>query len=445
MNQKTLIGGAIALAAAAGICLLWHSARSTESNAIRLHLNGKQPAPDFQADKLDLNGNGTVDRFDLFRAKLRAVFKGKDALYPAYYTANHAKQLGRTAFHPETGTLWCSHSGTGIAFRFYGNECRLYLTADSAYSGGEAAAARYAVFLNDELVTDTQLLEPEQTVTLINPTDENTPAAVRVVKLSESAFSSLGIREICIAASKGISEKHPDGLLIPEEPNPHLIEFIGDSITCGYGIDGVYGTDTFKTATENAMKSYAYRTAQILHADYSLVSFSGYGIISGYTSNGKALTNLVVPRYYAQTGHNAAALEEHHKIQDDLWGFAPQPDLIVMNLGTNDASYTGSDSGKQREFAAGYTSFLKTIREKNPDAPILCTLGIMGQALCDAIDLAVMNYTEETGDTNIRTMRFDMQSETEDGVVIDWHPSAVTHSKAAEKLSGEIRAWLGWD
>ena len=50
MNKKRLIGGAVALAAAAGVCLLWHCAESTESNAIRLHLNGKQPAPDFQAD-----------------------------------------------------------------------------------------------------------------------------------------------------------------------------------------------------------------------------------------------------------------------------------------------------------------------------------------------------------------------------------------------------------
>ena len=115
----------------------------------------------------------------------------------------------------------------------------------------------------------------------------------------------------------------------------------------------------------------------------------------------------------------------------------------MINLGTNDSSYTGTDAAKQKEFVAGYTEFLKKVREKNPDAPILCTLGIMGQTLCDAVELAADTYTKETGDTNIRTMRFDMQSEA-DGVVVDWHPSAVTHQKAADKLTGVIRDWLGW-
>lgn len=443
MNKKRLIGGAIALAAAAGVCLLWHCAESTESNAIRMHLNGKQPVPDFYAAKLDRNGSGTVDRMDYIKAKLHAVFSGDAALYPAYFTADQAKQLGRTAFHPETGTLWCSLSGSGIAFRFYGRECTLCLTADSAYTGGDTVAARYAVYLNDSLITDAQLLEQEQSVTLVNPADEETPAQVRLVKLSESAQSSLGIREICVASSKRIYQKYHDDLLAPAEAKPHLIEFIGDSITCGYGVDGQNGVDPFKTANENVTKSYAYLTAETLNADYSMVSYSGHGIISGYTTNGKALTSQLVPRYYAQTGHSTAVIESRHKIQDDIWDFKKQPDLIVINLGTNDSSYTGTDAAKQKDFAKAYTEFLKVIREKNPDAPILCTLGIMGQTLCDAVELAVTDYTNETGDTGIRTLRFDMQSEA-DGVVVDWHPSAVTHKKAADKLSGFVRDWLGW-
>lgn len=442
MKKKRLIGGAIALAAAAGACLFWKCAESTESNAIRMHLNGKQPVPDFFASKLDLNGNGNVDRMDYLKSKLHAFGSGQ-ALYPAYFTADQAKQLGRTAFHPETGTLWCGLSGTGIEFSFYGKECTLSLTGDTACSLGDTVAARYAVYLNDALVTDTQLTEQEQSVTLTNTADEETPARVKLIKLSESAQSSVGIREICIASSRRIFSQYQNGLLIPADPKPHLIEFIGDSITCGYGVDGQYGVDPFKTANENVMKSYAYLTAEALNADYSMVSYSGHGIISGYTTNGKALTSQLVPRFYAQTGHCSAVLENRHKIQDDIWSFAVQPDLIVINLGTNDSSYTGTDAAKQKEFVAGYTEFLKKIREKNPDAPILCTLGIMGQTLCDAVELAADTYTKETGDTNIRTMRFDMQSEA-DGVVVDWHPSAVTHQKAADKLSGVIRDWLGW-
>ena len=97
-----------------------------------------------------------------------------------------------------------------------------------------------------------------------------------------------------------------------------------------------------------------------------------------------------------------------------------------------------------KDFAAAYAEFLKTIREKNPDASIVCSLGIMGQTLCDAVEAAAAGYTKETGDTNIRVLRFDVQSEA-DGYAVDWHPSAATHEKAAAKLSAFIRDWLGWE
>lgn len=51
---------------------------------------------------------------------------------------------------------------------------------------------------------------------------------------------------------------------------------------------------------------------------------------------------------------------------------------------------------------------------------------------------------EETGDTKISAMRFDLQSEA-DGYVVNFHPSEVTHRKAAEKLVAEIKEVMGWE
>lgn len=42
----------------------------------------------------------------------------------------------------------------------------------------------------------------------------------------------------------------------------------------------------FKNSTENGSKTYAYKTAQNFDADYSIVSVSGIGVVSGYTSAG---------------------------------------------------------------------------------------------------------------------------------------------------------------
>lgn len=444
MKKGLLIGGIAVIAAIAAAGIIYWQAESTESNTIRMLL-GADWVPDAAVvETYDLNHDGKVDKMDLFKAKMNAVFSGEEALYQEFFTADAAKQLGRTAFHDDTNTLWCSLSGSGIEFSFLGRECKLLLVGDSAATGGDAVAPRYAVYLNDELIEDAQLTEEKHTVTLQNTGSEEEPAKVRLVKLSESMQSSLGIEVIGIGASKEIHRKYGRDVLRPAAEKEHLIEFIGDSITCGYGVDGEYGKDSFKTANENVTKAYGYLTAQKLDADYSMVSYSGHGIVSGYTTGSEPVTNQLVPKFYGQVGHGYGIIEGKHKIQDDLWDFARQPDLVVINLGTNDASYTGNDAAKQKEYAAGYTEFLRTVREKNPDAAIVCTLGIMGQTLCDAIDLAVADYTAETGDTNIRTMRFDMQDADKDGVAVDWHPSAATHEKAAEKLSAFIKDWLGW-
>ena len=85
--------------------------------------------------------------------------------------------------------------------------------------------------------------------------------------------------------------------VIPEKEKALSIEFIGDSITCAYGVEGSNSYEPFRTTTENFMKSYAYLTAQKLDADYSAVSYSGYGVLSGYTS-GDINTDSLIPDCY---------------------------------------------------------------------------------------------------------------------------------------------------
>lgn len=359
------------------------------------------------------------------------------------YSPKDAKQIGRTSYHADSKTLWCSLSGSGIDFLFYGKECSAELVGDSAWTSA-GNNAHYAVYINGKQTHNAQLNEASRTVIIANPGKAEDPCEVRIVKLSESAQSSLGIGDLTITTPEAVYKNHKDATLKPAENKTHLIEFIGDSITCGYGVDGDPDKDKFTTSTEDCTKAYACVTAEKLDADYSLVSYSGHGILSGYTSTGKQNKSDLVPSYYDLVGHSFATLSDGTKIQDDKWDFSKKPDLVVVNLGTNDSSYTASDNAKMREFASAYVEFLKQIREKNPDAPIICVLGTMGTTLCDAVDLAVMDYKKETGDENIRFMRLTSQDPTADGIGIDWHPSAKTHEKTAEKLVALIQDWLKW-
>lgn len=233
--------------------------------------------------------------------------------------------------------------------------------------------------------------EREKDVVLFESESEET-AEIKIVKLSECAMSNIGIRNLELNG----------GSIAPTEEKEHKIEFIGDSITCGYGVDDEDPTHSFSTATEDCTKAYAYKTAEKLDADYSLVSISGYGIISGYTANPENIVdNQTIPPYYETLGFCYNTFANGERPSDIAWDFAKfTPDCIVINLGTNDASYCNTQE-KMDTFAAAYTEFLKTIRENNPDAKIFCTLGIMGANLYPSIEYAVYNYTEETGDDNI--------------------------------------------
>lgn len=441
MNKIKLTAVLLPVLLLGGCCAAFALSHSPQTERIRNLLNGSRKAEPTPTERiwLDMDGDGAITGKDYLRAKLRAVLHPGDDTH--YVSPSAAKQLGRTAYHAETDTVWCSLSGSGIAFTAYGKSCVLHLTADSGWQGGDSTAARYAVYADGLLLHDLLLDEPEQTAAV--PLNTN-GTAIRLVKLSESQQSAVGIRSVEIHAESGKTNgSEPVPLLLAEPPREHCIEFIGDSITCGYGVDGVYQADRFQTANENATKSYAWLTAEQLGVDVSLVSYSGYGVLSGHTSPGRRNSVQLLPRVYELVGDSAAKLEGGRTIRDDKWDFAVQPDLIVINLGTNDASYTGADAGLKLDFSAAYTDFLRQVRAHNPDAPILCTLGIMGQTLCTAVEQAVLDYRAQTGDSNVHTRMFEMQSAA-DGFAVDWHPSAATHAKAAAGLAELIRSWLHW-
>lgn len=341
-------------------------------------------------------------------------------------SAENVKPLGRTLF--DEGLLWCAFSGTGAEFNCTGSECTVTIHGDrvSESESNDGNYARVAIYVDGERVVDDMINSPEKTYTFATDNSD-----VKIVKLSETAMSCFAVKEISV---KG-------GEITPAENKDLFIEFIGDSITCGYGVDDEDKNHHFSTATEDVTKAYAYRTAEALGADYSMVSISGYGIISGYTEGDTPIKAQTIPQYYEKLGFSYGdfGLDKPHNYK---WDFPRQPDLIVVNLGTNDDSYCKDNADKQNEYREGYVEFLKKIRANNPDAKILCTLGIMGDRLFPVIEQAVADYTAETGDSNIDTMKFTPQSEAEDGIVADFHPSAKTHAKAAEKLTEKIKSIL---
>ncbi len=341
-------------------------------------------------------------------------------------TRDNVKLLGRTWLNNDI--RWCSYSATGVEFVFTGKKCTFHLRGDSMFDQ-KSRQPRYAIYVDDEPVVDEMMDKGIKEVPVLD-LDTAEEHVIRFVKLSESSDSSLGISYISC---------DEDATIAPTAEKELKIEFVGDSITCGYGVDGVLG-DVYATSNEDATKAYAYLTALELEADYSLVSLSGHGIISGYTSNGQKQEKQAMPLYYDKLGSSYGSAGGKNPAEID-WDFRFVPDVVVINLGTNDNSYTGNDAAKKEEYVLGYVAFLKQVREKNPDAEIICTLGVMGQELCPQIQDAVERFSAETGDTKVHFVKLDVQA-YENGWAVDYHPTAASHEHAAEQMAEAIREIL---
>lgn len=337
----------------------------------------------------------------------------------------YVKIIGRTCMD-ENNVLWIVHSAAGIEFVTNSKTCVITLSGDNTSTGIDfKSMARYAVYVNGERVLDEMMDEAEKTVSLELPDDEST---VKVLKLSESTSSILGIKSITVTDTKPIA---------PSEKKALKIEFIGDSITCGYGVDDEDRNHNFSTTTEDATKAYGYLTAEILGADYSLVSYSGHGIISGYTGDGNISTWGIVPEVYTKVGKFGGA--PNSSVSDSAkWDFDSfVPDIVVINLGTNDNSYVKGDPEKTKVYSDAYVEFLELIRKKNPDAHIVCTLGVMGADLYPAIETAVSEYSAKTNDTNISCVKLG-QIRGDEGFSADWHPTVATQTRVAKEMAKHL-------
>lgn len=149
----------------------------------------------------------------------------------------------------------------------------------------------------------------------------------------------------------------------PAAPGRH-IEFVGNSLTCGYGTEGRSADEPFKAETENCDKSFSCIVARYFGADYSLVSHSGQGAARNYGD-----ANTTSPVTMAdRIGRTFDCAES------PAWSFDEavyRPDIVVINLGTNDFSTLPHPT--REEFRAAYLRILATLREAYGDrVPILC-------------------------------------------------------------------------
>jgi len=212
-----------------------------------------------------------------------------------------------------------------------------------------------------------------------------------------------------------------------------LIEYIGNSITCGYGNEGING-GTFGPTTENHYMTYAAITSRNFNARHLAVCKSGIGIYRNWdgpaTGNQDNMTN-----YYTRV----FLYDENPK-----YSFSDQPDLVCIDLGTNDFSTAGGDSAK---FVSHYFRLIDTLQLKYAKPDIICLLGPM---LSDPTLTKIRKYLTSLVDSANRKGKgnvhfFEMSQQTGSlGIGIDYHPTVAQHKKNGMELTEYIKSLEGW-
>lgn len=224
-------------------------------------------------------------------------------------------------------------------------------------------------------------------------------------------------------------------LLPPPVMPVRKIEFIGDSMTCGYGVETTDEKEDFSDETENHYYTYAALTTRALKAQHVVVARSGIGIYRNY--NGPKTGNAdCMPRVYDQTLFG---------VESEKWDFSQYtPDVVCVNLGTNDVS---TDPYDKTMLENAYRDFYYTLRAQYPAAKIVflsgCALvGTRLEHIQYAMD-GVVRQARLKGDTNV--YRFDLSHQTGDlGYGAKWHPSLWQQEKMAGELTAYLRGLMKW-
>ena len=347
---------------------------------------------------------------------------------------NNVKLLGRTMLIGEN--LWMAWSATGVEFEFEGKELLVSIL------GGQAATdfsvnncfAKIGIYVDGVRITTDLIRQPRKTYEILK-SDTVQRIKVRILKLSEAPMSTLGIEPIIT-----------EGKIRPTERCAHRVEFIGDSITCGYGVDDLDLRNTFSTTTEDVTKGYAYLTAKELGMDMSIISCSGYGVLSGYTDDPQIQnTAELLPPYYETLGFSRDFFAGSISPQEVTWDFQKyQPELVVLNLGTNDNSFCQEIPERWEVFMERYVTFLRMIRKNNPEAQILCVYGVMEDRIAPSVEKAVDTYRMQTSDERI-TYLYITPDDGSRGYAVDYHPAPATHMAASQIVVEKIKKLIKYE
>jgi len=217
--------------------------------------------------------------------------------------------------------------------------------------------------------------------------------------------------------------------LLPPPPKPkRKIEYYGDSITSGTGMDlsSVPCNGGQWYDQHNAYMSYGALTSRNLDAQWQLTALAGVGLVHSCCN-----MKVVMPQIYDKVFLAMDTL---------LWDFKKyQPDVVTICLGQNDGPKQDS-----AVFCGAYVKLIRGTREHYPKADIICLSSPMGDSTLTSVLKRYLSgitaYLNASGDKKVYKYFFSKQYHNGCG----GHPDLDEHKLIAGELTAYIKQLKGW-
>ncbi len=331
-----------------------------------------------------------------------------------YNIETELRWMGRT--YAKQNKHFFNWSSSGFEFCFKGSGATAVIESDTAAGGKHSAYIK--IYIDGVEQPDVALTNSQKTIVLAKDLDPNVKHTVKVVKRTNARSSTAALVSLTLADGEKLA---------PPANATRYIEFVGDSLTVGYSTISKADQGSWSTIGEDSTKTYNEPAANAFYADYSIVAISGRGIVRNSDGGTDKLLSTIY-NYLDQYNNSGVAYD-----------FARQPDVVVINLGENDAAKANSDLTSEA-FRTGLRAFLLNVRAKNPKAEIVYTYGLTDTKFSEDM-AAVIAQLRSEGDTHISYTQ--LKYCYDDERIVN-HPTYEAYQARTQSIIDAISAATGW-
>lgn len=267
---------------------------------------------------------------------------------------------------------------------------------------------------------------------------------IRILKECQ-AMAGDSAHRFCIHGFFTNSEKAVPDIFMPLEPKNYLFECIGDSLTCGEGLEDPVPGKEWNSVWQGTRNHFALILSQRFNADISIIAQSGWGLLCGWNND----PHCTIPPLYPFVCSLAKGAANREAGASQAWDFSRQKtDAVIINLGSNDeyafraAPWEDPASGKTHKLhgdadyarlKAAAKNFIGEIRRHNPQALIIWCYGMFLTGCMDLFRSAVEEFRAENADDKVRFIELSPMDDTTAGA--QKHPGPLCHKEAADLIS----------